>query len=283
MKENQIHMSKTTKHHLALFAGILACVFQAASSQGATITFESPYTLGNLTSGPTGATNRPFTGQQGWSQSTSAGLGTIQTTTSSGLYVGGQALSGGTSGYIGGLVGAPTINTISFDFMRTANEKAGVGRWDDVDVDGLFDQAEVGAYVGTNTAGQFNIRAANFGADNSTGILAVASTWYHIVGTYDDATLTLTMDVTDLTNGGVPIDLNGGAAGNSFAVTFGTAAAYGSTLAAADGIFARATFNTMFVDNITIPEPSTYALMAGGLLLLLAVRRKRGLVGAVAW
>jgi len=103
----------------------------ASPLHAATITFESPYTVGDL-SGSTngGTTDAPFTGQQGWSLSTSNDTGGIIATSNSGEYVGGQAMyapDGSTSGsatYIGGQIGnfsVTTANTITFDVNYWGN------------------------------------------------------------------------------------------------------------------------------------------------------------------
>jgi hypothetical protein len=95
---------------LVLAASSLLAVSSAHADT--TIDFES-YTLGALTSSPNATTDRPFDGQDGWSRSTSANVGNIIATTTSGSYTGGQALTATTGTSAQTYIGAKAVGAFT--------------------------------------------------------------------------------------------------------------------------------------------------------------------------
>lgn len=97
-------------------------------ADGALVTFETTDgyaagSLGVINSHVPATTDAPYTNANGWSRSTSAGTGVIVTTTSSGEYVGGQALQGGSAAnqtFIGGLKGIVELTVGQLDQFRRA-------------------------------------------------------------------------------------------------------------------------------------------------------------------
>ena len=261
---------------LALFASSVPLVHAATL-----IDFESPYTVGALSTTPGTTTNRPFDGQQGWSKSTSGNGGQIITTTTSGAYTSSQALTGSTVAsagsadtYIGGKSVGP-MTSLVFDF-RYYGVELGVGGWNDAEAvpDGLFDQTEAQFMAGivSSTGFKFGVRGANFGTRYSTGTSGTVGNWYRMTVTPNSVAKTVTLDVFDLTA--------------NTAVTLGTSVFtlttlttdFGVATTAYEGISARVTsYDTApaAIDNIqVIPEPT--AALLGGLGMLSLLRRRRG-------
>lgn len=256
---------------------LLAIALGAPLTSGAGgIDFSSPYVNGPLATA-TFAANAQFNGQQGWSQSTSSGLGLITTTASSGLYSGGQALAAGTGtsdAYIGAAEGVVLGSSFSFDLYTGANEKCGIGLYTDQNSDGLFQQSESPLYFGTAVGGSapdFAMRAAGLGSTFDSGVTATMDNWYQITVTLDDASKTASMTVVDLTTGGNTVLAN-------YSPTL-TAAQYGSGYGTATGVFARVTDTSagslMVTDIQSVPEPASVAFMGVGALALIAIRRRR--------
>lgn len=263
----------------AVEGGIVAWFYQSPTNRyvapsnslrGVGFDFESPYyALGNVAnSTASGAVNAEFIGQQGWSQSTSGGRGAIVATSSSGLYVGGQALGSGdaNNAYIGANTNVALGKKFRFDLLAPAGNKAGVAGFVDLNGDGLLSQSESGVFAGVNDIGgvsYFSFRDTIAGGTvYSSGVAANPSDWYRVTVTLDDATRTATMEVTNLTAGGVAVDLNGAAAGTAFSRSWSA----GQWVATTNfvGTLARAS-TTLRVDNIVVIEPaSAPAVKLGG-------------------
>lgn len=260
----------------------LAALSVAGMVHAAAIDFESPYTAGTLASAAGSAIDNPFTGQQGWSRSTDWDSGKVVATATSGLYVGGQALSTGAASYnyMGAKQSVALGSVFSFD-IRTAltTVPLSCGRWQDADSDGQYDKSETGVMGGlfvpyTNGPATFGLRASNYGTSSFTTVAPIANDWYRVTMTLDDATYTATMDVTDLTTNTV-VDLNGAAAGTAYSVVY-TAGTYGALDNAANGVAVRVADPASFIDNIgpvVVPEPTSLALLGLGSLALLKRRR----------
>jgi hypothetical protein len=265
-----------------------ALFLSAGLSNAASITFDS-VTLGSLGATNGGNTNAPFTGTDGWSLSTSNGTGDIITTTNSGEYVGGRALSAGTGNvtYIGGKLGvieAAVTNTISFDLRYQGTTSVTAGFLGDGDSDGRFDQSlDTGMQFGVN-ANSVYARDALFGSNTTltglTGALS-ANIWYRFnitIGEVVGSDRSITMSVRNLTAGST-LDLNGASAGTNY--TFlASVSAFGVAPENAVGGFVRVTqendTGSSAIDNLrftAIPEPST--ALAGLLLGLGLLRRRR--------
>lgn len=228
---------------------------------GTNLDFEAPlYFTGSLApSTAPGAVNAPFAGQQGWSYSTSGAVGAIVTTTSSGLYAGGQALGSGDAGnaYIGATTNVILGKKFQFDLRAPAANKAGVAGFVDLNQDRLFSQAESGVFAGVCDVGgvsyfAFRDQAAS-GTVYSSGVAAGTTNWYRMTVTLDDGTRTTTMEVTNLTAGGTAVDLNGTAAGTAFSRTWSAALWISPTNYA--GLIGRAS-TTLLIDNIVVLEPA---------------------------
>jgi alpha-glucosidase len=254
----------------AVEGGIVAWFYQSPTNvyqpptnelAGVGFDFEPPfYALGlvaNTTA--TGATNAQFTGQQGWSQSTSGGKGAIVTTTTSGLYQGGQALGSGDSGnaYIGANTNVVLGKKFRFDLFAPSGNKAGVAGFVDANQDGWFSQSESGVFAGVNDSGgisYFGFRDLIAGGTTySSGVAAGPTNWYRITVTLDDATRTASMEVTNLSAGSVAVDLNGAALGTAFtkAWTAGqwiSPTNFNGTLARASG--------PLLIDNLVVLQPA---------------------------
>ncbi len=254
----------------AVEGGIVAWFYQSPTNvyqpptkqlSGIGFDFEAPYySLGNVANTTaTGATNAQFLGQQGWSQSTSGGKGAIVTTTTSGLYEGGQALGSGDSGnaYIGGNTNVVLGKKFRFDLFAPGGNKAGVAGFVDANQDGLFSQTESGAFAGVNDSSgvsYFGFRDTIAGGTTySSGVAANPTDWYRLTVTLDDATRTVTMEVTNLSAGGAAVDLNGVTPGTGFSRTWLPAQWVSPTNFV--GTLARAS-GTLRLDNIVVIEPA---------------------------
>ena len=267
---------------LALFVSSVPLVHAATN-----ITFESPYdTAAALSTGATAptntTTNRAFDGQQGWSRSTSGNGGNIITTTTSGNYTGGQALTGSTAAgtsssldtYIGGKAVVGPMTSLVFDF-RYYGVELGVGGWNDAEAvpDGLFDQTEAQFMAGivSSSGFKFGVRGANFGTRYSTGTVGTPGNWYRMTITPDSVAKTVTLGVFDLTaNTAVAL-------GTSVFTLTTLTTDFGVATTAYEGISARVTSYAAApaaIDNIqVIPEPA--AALLGGLGMLSLLRRRR--------
>lgn len=258
---------------VAMALGVVACASPAFSAM---ITFESPIytTTGNLAA-VGGLTGNLFNGQDGWAQSSSNDPGKIVATVTSGSYTGGQGLSttnftavtyaGAKQGFIPGL-------QFSFDMKPNASD-ANVGGWTDANADGKYDQSEADLQAGYQGATGFGFRGAGYGTRFGSGVTATPGDWYHVVVTLNDSTRTATLDVTDLTTNAV-VDLNGGAAGNSYSLTLGSTD-YGPLASTETGVMARVGAGNV-IDNITfvlVPEPTSLAV-AGMVGVDLLFRRR---------
>jgi hypothetical protein len=254
-----------------------------SAGQAQTIDFEAPlYSTGNLTTTTTGGASNPgaFDGVNGWARSGSGGLGAIVTTTSSGLYQGGQALGSGAANnaYIGAnntfVLGAK----FSFDILAPTANKAGVSGFADINKDGMVTYTtENGIFAGIldSSGAKFAFRDLGIGGSAYYSTVNANNTdWYRITVTLDDPTYTATMDVINLTQGGTVVDLNPTGEGTSFSHTWtgGTGWIPASSFT---GVGARASAGIL-IDNITnIPEPGSGSLALLGGLALLGNRLRR--------
>jgi alpha-glucosidase len=255
----------------AVEGGVVAWFYQSPTNRyvappnplrGVGFDFELPfYGLGNVANSTApGAINAQFIGQQGWSQSTSGGRGAIVVTTSSGLYGGGQALGSGdaNNAYIGANTNVVLGKKFRFDLLASGGNKAGVAGFVDVNGDGLFSQTESGVFAGVNDIGgvsYFSFRdTIASGTVYSSDMAANPTDWYRVTVTLNDATRTATMEVTNLTAGGVAVDLNSAAAGTAFSRTWSSAQWSSPTNFV--GTLARASANFR-LDNIVVIEPAT--------------------------
>lgn len=271
--------------HSGRILAALAVLSAAGMVQAAVIDFESPYTTaGTLAAAySTGGVDLPFSGQQGWSNSADYDLGKVVTTATSGLYVGGHALSTTAAGYNyqGAKQSVALGSAFTFDLSTAStNKPLCVGRWQDADSDGLYDKSETGLLAGlfngyTNGPATFGLRDKGYGTTHFTTVAPTASDWYRVTVTLDDSTYTATMDVLDLTTNTV-VDLNGAAAGTAYSYTF-TAGTYGPLDNATNGVAVRVADMGSFIDNIgpvaVVPEPASLALLGLGSLALLKRRR----------
>jgi alpha-glucosidase len=254
----------------AVEGGIVAWFYQSPTNRyvaphqplrGVGFDFELPfYGLGNVANSTApGAINAQFVGQQGWSQSTSGGRGAIVATISSGVYVGGQALGSGdaNNAYIGANTNVVLGKKFRFDVLAFGGNKAGVAGFVDANGDGLFSQTESGVFAGVNDVGgvsHFSFRdTIASGTVYSSDVAANVADWYRVTVTLDDATRTATMEVTNLTAGGIAVDLNGAAAGTAFSRTWAPAQWVAATNFV--GTLARASAS-LRLDNIVVIEPA---------------------------
>ncbi len=260
----------------------------AASTAGmplhaAPIDFEAPaYSSATaLTAGPATniLTDRPFNGQDGWSQSTSSNVGGVVAAPVSGSHSPGQVLRAGSTGtYIGAKSGYtlvdPTTKQFTFDLQYVSTTLATLGLWNDADSDGLFDQTEAQIQFGNVTAAgnPFGYRATGFSATVvSSGVVGVTGNWYRFVVTIGDpdgvGDRIVTMRVLNLTTGGTEIDFDAATFGPQPWVVTVPLANFGPAAPAdCEGVFVRTT-STTSVDNINGPVPPavpTYAGWDGG-------------------
>lgn len=249
------------------------------------INFEPPaYNVGAFS--PSSGNAAPaFNGQQGWSASTSTDAGQILTVTSSGSYVGGQALStvGNANTYIGakntGLAGGFTSFSMNVQGSSSFAGEVYAGGWADANNDNAFVQTEAALLAGlvsTGTAAgaplNFGFRPNNFGNRIATGVAPVIGNWYSLTIGLNYATLTATLDAVNLTTNTV-VDLNGAAAGNQYSVSL-TAAGFGANPATYKGVVARVSDNSV-LDNVAVPEPTTWAMLTAAGLGAAVLRRRR--------
>jgi len=238
------------------------------------------------------ATNNAFTGQDGWSNSSSSNAGTVVTTVTSGEYTGGQAISGGTATYIGANKNVTLSSNYNFDLRYGAGQEMGVGHWNDDDSDGLFDQAEAELQIGviSGTGGwYFGARYAGFGTRSwsdgagslvtgGPGVAGTAGDWYRFNVSYspNGGNYDINVGIRNLSTG-TDIDFDSGLLGVQSWSFIITAAQFGVAPASAEGLFIRTTTSGAngLIDNINtaVPEPS--AALLGGLGLLGLLRRRR--------
>ena len=251
-------MKPSIKHPLFSSALFLTAALPALATE---ITFESPYTTtGDFSTGINVTTAALFNGQQNWSQSYSNSLGKIITTTTSGSYTGGQALSAPTAGatltYMGATQAIAPTSSYQFDFRYYNAAEVGVGGWDDTNTDGKSAQAEAGFTAGnvavSNSASAFGIRGTGFLGTGgtylgrfSTGTSGVDGNWYRMIVMPDSTTNQVSLSVYDLTTGAaVPLTTS--------LINF-TAAEFGVATSSYDGLTARVTATstkTSALDNI---------------------------------
>ena len=289
--------------------GCMVLLAAGPSESATTVSFEAPaYAAGTFASVTSGDTDKPFNGQQGWSQSTANSAGMIAVTSTSGTYAGGLALfaSAGQT-YIGGLQGAvpdPVGMSIRFDLMFGVGQEIGVGFWNDADGDGRFDNhagnaalgnAETGAQFGVVADGAapyaFGLRDADFGQrrwSNGVGALTTAGTgvagtaghWYRCAVSFtpNSTWWDVSMAVLDLTTA-TYVDFDSGLPGTNPLVASLTLPQMGfDPSTRAKGIFVRVTTSggQGAIDNLVyaIPEPSV-VLLAGCCVLGLLHRHRR--------
>jgi hypothetical protein len=253
-----------------------------ASNAGATlIDFES-YNVGALASVTSGTDDKEFTGQDGWSVSTSSSAGEVITTADSGEYVGGKAIGGRT--YIGANAGYTLSNAYSFDLRLDGGSETGLGHWNDGDADGRYDQSEVELQVGIVSDGltpyAFGVRTAGFGtriwADGAGGAITTGDGltgslghWHRFTVTYvaNGGDYDITIAVRDLT-ASTDVDFDSTTPGvQPWSLTV-TAAQFGVPIANAEGLVVRTSgqFGNGLIDNInTAASASGFAGWATGL------------------
>ncbi len=276
---------------------IPASLLMAGLASAAPITFDvPPYALGSIGAVNGSTSNAPFTGQQGWSRSTSDGTGTIITTTTSGEYTGGFALDADTATartYIGGKVGIVDLtgaNSITFD-TRFQSAQNTAGFFGDSEVGNDFDNADVGMIFGGVIGSGPMYRHAGFDPTINSAPSGTLTNglWYRfsvLIGASISGNRSITMAVRDLTNA-TDLDINGGAGGNDWTFSV-TDAQFGVAPESAVGGSVRVTRNNganlAGIDNITftaVPEPGTLALLGvGGLAIGLGVARRRWRIGS---
>ncbi len=280
---------------------IPASLLMAGLTSAAPITFDvPPYSLGVIGALNGSTSNASFTGQQGWSLSTSDGTGTIATTTTSNEYIGGHALSANATAsrtYIGGKLGVVEItgtNSITFDARYLSGGAITAGFLGN-DGDNLFDQsvaADTGMQFGGHGPSGSTVyyRDAGFGTNQTipgvTGNLTAGDWFRHIItiGEVSGGNRSITMSVRDLTTG-TDLDLNGASGGNSITFSVGNST-FGVAPEAAVGGFIRISNpggTTAAIDNLqftAVPEPGTLALLGVGILAIgFGVARKRWRIG----
>lgn len=277
---------------------LLATALVAALSShvtAAVIDFEPPtYTVGVLAAAGA-ATGNTFTGQGGWSTS-SANAGNIVATTSSGEYVGGQAVSGGAT-YIGANANYLLTPHYSFDIRFGDGQEVGLGHWYDANSDNLFDQSEAQFQIGFVADGgapyAFGARSAGFGPrlwasgtgpgyiTSGAGLGGTASDWYRFDVQYapNGSDFDLTVAARDLTTA-TDVDFDSNLPGIQPWTFTVTSAQFGVPLSSASGIFIRntTTGSVALTDNINtaVPEPTGLVTLAAVAMAGLArIRRRR--------
>ena len=294
---------------LASVASIAAISFglQTALAQTYTIGFETSEGYASAAGGPVAFTSGtpvnnatasipfglPNGNAQGWTASSSTTAGELVATISSGSYVGGQAL-GGTTGtpsgattYIGALnLGFTSgFTSLMFDVMSPAlvSDQAAMGGWYDANADGTYNQTPETGVVGGIVGGNFGIRQANFGTTYSSGVAPTAGDWYQVTLAYNyvaasSSLNSATLNVYNLTTGR---QVNLGGTGGDFtevgATLFDNGANVAANPATYQGIYARVTGDGL-IDNIGVtaaPEPTSIAMLSGGLCLLFGLRCTR--------
>lgn len=267
-----------------------ALLAMAGISSAALVTFETGqgYSVGSIGALNGGTTNAPFTGQQGWSLSTSNAPGSIITTTSSNEYIGGQAISVGaaSSTYIGGKLGiveTAVSSTITFDVRFESGVNVLVGYLGD-NGNNLFDQnLDTGMQFGGGGGQNPRYRDALFVNNQPlapSGSLTTGE-WYRYsvaIGQSISGNRSITMSVRNLTTA-ANLDINGAPAGNDWTFSV-TDAQFGVAPENAVGGFVRIsgtnTGTVAAIDNLrftAIPEPSAALLGGLGMLCLLLRRR----------
>jgi hypothetical protein len=297
MKQFQSHLSSLSRNRqlaVALGVSALGLSLQLASAQLYVTGFETsegyPAAGNNFTTNApvNNAVNSiPFNDTMGWTASSSTSPGYIVTTTSSGSYVGGQALRsasgspGSGQSYIGTLdLDLSGILMLSFDVCSpspASGAQAMIGGWYDANLDSMYNQnPETGVTGGLTGATQFGMRINNMGGTTyNSGVAPIADNWYNITLTYDFANNTALLDVFNLTANSV-VDLNGASAGTTFSAT--AANLYGATPVnplTYQGVVLRASGTALLDNVIVVPEPSSVALMVVGGFGMLALMRRR--------
>jgi autotransporter-associated beta strand protein len=239
----------------------------AGSALAAPIDFESPlYTPGNLSSVTAGTIDKAFTGQEGWSQSTSNSPGFIAATATAGLYAGGQAVRA-TNGqtYIGAKKGYtlidPGTQSFTFDLRYGSGQEAGIGLWKDEDGDGAFDQSEAQVHfgvVGGSTPFRFGYRSKGFGARFESPLGGINGNWYRFVvslgQTQESGAREVTVRIVNLTTED-ELDFDPNQEGLQPWVTTITAANFGAAPQDSHGMMMRVTNDNAHIDNINGPPP----------------------------
>jgi len=264
-------------------AVLLATTF--VTSAGATIIdFDNPaYTPGNLLVGQPHA----------WGPNTSSGLaGPSVVDTSAFTSNHGNAICYYTTenSQRGTYIGGTPVNTYNaatgtmqadFYFQNSSAMNLTVFGWIDGNADGKYNaNSEASVQFGFGGDEKFYIRTAGFGSTEIKGASASANTWYRITALLNPTTNTVTLTAFDLTNN-VAVDTQVGGGNLSLTHTSmfsnGLPSAYTGTGVRMDiGTYSLGTYRV--IDNIggVVPEPSTLALLAGGLIGLLAYAwRKR--------
>lgn len=260
---------------VALLTAALLTIGALPMGRAAIVDFEPPtYTTGQLAAAGS-ATNNPFNGQGGWSAS-SSNAGSIVTTTNSGEYVGGQAVSGSVT-YIGANGNFLLSDRYSFDLRYGQGQELGFGHWFDANSNNLFDQSEAQFQIGFVADGTapyaFGARSAGFGSrlwasgtgpgfiTSGAGLAGTQGDWYRFDVQYapNGADFDLTVGVRDLTVA-ADVDFDSNTPGVQPWTFTVTSAQYGVPLSSASGIFARVTTSGSngMLDNINtaVPEPT---------------------------
>jgi hypothetical protein len=286
-------LQKIRRHGAVM--GISGCILGLGLVSGSAATFVAGFeiaegysTAPNAFTGT--ATNNatrsiPFSGPLGWTGSSSSAGGALVATTSSGSYVGGQALTsalgspGGTSTYIGARnLGLGGITSLEFDAMAPvlASAQSTFGGWYDANLDGAFNQTpETGVVGGILGSGFFGVRASNYGTSYSSSVAPEASKWYHVTLSYNFAGNSATLSVFNLTDN-VAVNL-GGTGGNYTATAANLFGATPVNPATYQGVVTRVTAQG-FIDNLAltpVPEPGTASMMLLGGFGMWSLLRRR--------